>query len=115
MDSQETLAFAQRLMREVWEPLDAQAVPRFYHHDVIGHNRQQLLTYDDVVHRIVTDHPRYPTRFEIQDIVAAEDKRAIRVIFTSTGSTDQGVTTEVIYFYHFHPQDLPFWVLGGTA
>ena len=60
MDAQETLAFAQRLMREVWEPLDARAVPHFYHHDVIGHNRQQLLTYDDVVHRIVTDHLRYP-------------------------------------------------------
>ena len=51
MDSKATLAFAQRLMREVWEPLDPDAVPRFYHRDVIGHNRKQLLTYnDDIAH-----------------------------------------------------------------
>jgi predicted ester cyclase len=117
MDSQETLEFAQRLMREVWEPLDARAVPRFYHHDVIGHNRQQLLTYDDVVHRIVTDHPRYPNPvFNIQDIVAAQDKWAIRFIFTSSGSTGQGVTTEVIYFYHLRDSKIAeFWVLADVA
>ena len=116
MDSQETLAFAQRLIREVWEPLDARAVPRFYHPDVIGHNRQQLLTYADMVHRIVTDHPRYPNPvFDIQDIVAAEDKWAIRFIFTSTGSTGQGVTTEVIYFYHLRDGKIAeFWVLADV-
>ena len=116
MDSQETLAFAQRLMREVWEPLDARAVSRFYHHDVIGHNRQQLLTYDDVVHRIVTDHPRYPNPvFDIQDIVAAQDKSAIRFLFTSTGSTGQSVTTEVIYFYHLRDGKIAeFWVLADV-
>jgi predicted ester cyclase len=117
MDSQETLVFAQRLMREVWEPLDARAVPRFYHHDVIGHNRQQLLTFDDVVHRIVTDHSRYPNPvFDIQDIVAAQDKWAIRFIFTSTGSTRQGSTTEVIYFYHLRDGKISeFWVLADVA
>jgi predicted ester cyclase len=117
MDSQETLVFAQRLMREVWEPLDAGAVPRFYHHDVIGHNRQQLPTFDDVVHRIVTDHSRYPNPvFDIQDIVAAQDKWAIRFIFTSTGSTGQGSTTEVIYFYHLRDGKISeFWVLADVA
>ena len=116
MDAQETLAFAQRLMREVWEPLDADAVPRFYHRDVIGHNRQQLLTYGDVVHRIITDHPRYPNPvFDIQDIVAAEDKWAIRFIFTSTGSTGQSVRTEVIYFYHLRDGKISeFWVLADV-
>ena len=117
MDSQETLAFAQRLMREVWEPLDAQAVARFYRRDVIGHNRQQVLTYDDVVHRIVTDHPRYPNPvFDIQDIVATEDKWAIRFIFTSTGPTGQCVTTEVIYFYHLRDGKIAeFWLLADVA
>ena len=117
MDSQETLAFAERLMREVWEPLNAEAVPRFYHRDVIGHNRKQLLSYDDVVHRIVTDHPRYPNpSFDIQDIVAAEDKFAIRFIFTSTGSAGQGITTEVVYFYHVRDGKIAeFWVLADVA
>ena len=116
MNSQETLAFAERLMREVWEPLNADAVPRFYHRDVIGHNRKQVLNYDDVVHRIVTDHPRYPNPvFDIQDIVAAEDKFAIRFIFTSTGSAGQGITTEVIYFYHLRDGKIAeFWVLADV-
>ena len=116
MNSQETLVFAQRLIREVWEPLDAEAVPRFYHRDVIGHNRKQLLTYDDVVHRLVTDHPRYPNPvFDIQDIVAAEDKWAIRFVFTSTDSTGQSITTEVIYFYHLRASKIAeFWVLADV-
>ena len=45
MDSRETQAFAERLMREVWEPFAAEAVPRFYHRDMIGHHRKQQLTY----------------------------------------------------------------------
>src|SRR6266508_3772221 len=57
MDSRETRAFAERLQREVWERFDAEAVPRFYHRDVIGHHRKQRLTHDDVVHRLVTDRP----------------------------------------------------------
>jgi hypothetical protein len=31
MDSQETLSFARKLMREFWEPYDSEAVSRFYH------------------------------------------------------------------------------------
>ena len=117
MDSQATLAFAHRLMREVWQPLDADAVPRFYHRDVIGHNRTQLLTYDDVVRRLVTDHPRYPNpAYDIQDIVAAEDKWAIRFIFTSTSSEGDIFATEVIYFYHLRDGKIgEFWVLADVA
>lgn len=60
MDSEATLAFAQRLMAEVWEPYDDGAVSRFYRRDVIGHNGKQRLSYDDVIHRLVTDRTRYP-------------------------------------------------------
>ena len=69
-----------------------------------------------MVHRIVTDHRRYPNPvFDIQDIVAAQDKWAIRFIFTSTGSTGQGVTTEVIYFYHLRDGKIAeFWVLADV-
>ena len=80
MNSQETREFAERLMQEVWLPLDAEAVPRFYRRDVIGYHRKQRLNYDDVVHRPVTDRPRYrDPLYDIQDIIAAEDKFAIRL------------------------------------
>ncbi len=114
MDSGETLAFAKRLMREVWEPFDAEAVARFYHPDVIGHHRKQRLTYDDVVHRLVTDHPRYPNpRFDIRDIIAAEDKFAIRFIFTATEAAGHAISVECNYFYHLKAGRISeFWHLA---
>jgi predicted ester cyclase len=114
MDSRETLAFAKRLMREVWEPFDAEAVPRFYHRDVIGHHRRQLLTYDDVVHRLVTDRPRYANpRFDIKDIIAEEDKWAIRFMFAATGASGQPISAEVNYFYHLKENKISeFWLLS---
>ena len=114
MDSRETRAFAERLMREVWERFDAGAVPRFYHRDVIGHHRKQRLTYDDVVHRLVTDRPRYANpRFDIGDIVAAEDKWAIRFAFTATGASGQAISVECNYFYHLKAGKISeFWHLA---
>jgi predicted ester cyclase len=95
MDSRETRAFAERLMLEVWEPLDVEAVPRFYNH------RKQQLNYEDVVHRLVADKPRYanPT-YDIRDIVAEVDKFAIRFLFVATGPSGQSVSAEANYFYH---------------
>ena len=52
MDKKETYAFAERLMRESWEPQDPEAVPRFYNREVVGHHRAQDLDYDDVVNRL---------------------------------------------------------------
>lgn len=102
MDSQETLNFAERLMREVWLPLDAEAVPRFYRRDVVGYNRKQRLNYDDVVHRLVTDQPRYmDPHYDIQDIIAAEDKFAIRFVFTGRLASGQPISAQANYFYHF--------------
>jgi len=114
MDSGKTLAFAERLMREVWERFDAEAVPRFYHRDVIGHHRKQRLTYDDVVHRLVTDRPRYADpRFDIKDIVAAVDKWAIRFLFTATGASGQAISAECNYFYHLKAGKISeFWHLA---
>jgi predicted ester cyclase len=113
MDSQETLAFAKRMQREVWESFDAEAVPRFYHRDVIGHHRKQRLSFDDVVHRLATDHARYPNpKFDIKDIVAAEDKWAIRFVFTADGASGQPISVEVNYFYHLRQGKISeFWLL----
>jgi hypothetical protein len=47
MDVEKTEAFARSLMREVWETFDPEAVPRFYHRNVVGHHRAQTLNYQD--------------------------------------------------------------------
>jgi predicted ester cyclase len=116
MDSRETLAFAEQLMREVWEPFNADAVPRFYHSDVVGHHRKQTLTYDDIVHRLVTDRPRYASpRFDIRDIVPAEDKFAIRFLFSATGASGQPVSAEASYFNHLREGRVSeFWLLADV-
>jgi hypothetical protein len=115
VNSAETLEFARRLMREVWEPFDYDAVPRFYRRDVVGHHRKQELTYDDVVHRLVTDHPRYPNpKFEVRDIVAAADKFALRFIFTADAPDQPPVLVECNYFYHLKEGKIAeFWHLAS--
>ncbi len=81
MNSTHVHAFAERLMRDVWEPFDLEQLSRFYHEDVIGHHRTQTLSYDDVVNRLVWDpkHSADPV-FDIEDIIADEDRFSIRFI-----------------------------------
>jgi predicted ester cyclase len=114
MNSKETRAFAERLMLEVWEPLDAEAVPRFYNRDVVGHHRKQQLNYEDVVHRLVADKPRYASpKYDIRNIVAEADKFAIRFLFVATGPSAQSVSAEANYFYHLKDDKVSeFWLLA---
>jgi hypothetical protein len=114
MNSQETREFAERLMQEVWLPLDAGAVPRFYRRDMIGYNRKQRLNYDDVIHRLVTDRSRYTDpHYDIQDIIAAEDKFAIRFAFTAKLPSGQPTSAEADYFYHLREGKISaFWLLA---
>ena len=115
MDSQAILTFAKRLMQEVWEPFNAEAVPQFYRRDVVGHHRKQQLTYDDVVHRLTWDRTHFGSPvYNIQDIVAAEDKFAIRFSYSATIlSTAQKIAADVIYFYYLKDDKIAeFWLLA---
>jgi predicted ester cyclase len=115
VNSQETREFAERLMKEVWEPFDYTAVERFYNQDVRGHNRSQELVYDDVVHRLSSDTGRFANPvYNIKDIIASEDKFAIRFIYTAgVVATGEPVETEVNYFYHLKDGKISeFWVLA---
>ncbi len=115
VNATETHQYAERLMREVWEPFDASAVERFYHRDVRGHHRSQELLYDDVVNRLRSDTGRFANPlYDIRDIVAVEDKFAIRVIYTATVvETGDPARTEVNYFYHLKDGKVSeFWLLA---
>jgi hypothetical protein len=118
VNSQETYEFARRMMREVWEPFDHSAVERFYNRDMRGHHRSQELTYDDVVERLRSDPARFvdPIVYDIKDIVASDDKFAIRFVYTATvAATGEPFTTEVIYFYHLEGEKVSeFWLLSDT-
>jgi predicted ester cyclase len=115
VNSQETQEFAERLMKEVWEPFDYTAVERFYDRDVRGHNRAQELEYDDVVNRLRSDTGRFANPlYDIKDIIASEEKFAIRFIYTATVvATGDPVETEVNYFYHLKDGKISeFWLLA---
>jgi predicted ester cyclase len=115
VNSQETREFTQRQIREVWEPFDYTAVERFYNRDVRGHNRAQELVYDDVVNRLWSDTGRFANPlYDIKDIIASEEKFAIRFIYTATVvATGDPVETEVNYFYHLKDGKVSeFWVLA---
>ena len=118
MNSQETREFAERLMKEVWEPFDYTAVERLYNRDVRGHNRSQELVYDDVVNRLRSDTGRFANPvYDITDIIASEDKFAIQFIYTATVvATGEPVETEVNYFYTLKDGKISeFWVLADVA
>jgi len=115
MDSQETESFARRLMREVWEAFDVEAVPRFYNREVVGHHRAQILNFEDILNRLAWDqkHNASPI-FDIKDIVAAENRFAIRFEYTAReGEAEQDFHAEVIYFYHLRENKISeFWLLS---
>ena len=117
MTSAETRGFAVRLMHDVWEPFDHQAVPRFYHGDMVGHHRKQTLNFDDVVARLQWDmlNFRDPV-YDIREIVADEDKFAIRFIYTCTLIKDGAqFVAEVTYFYRLRDGKVSeFWLLSDS-
>jgi predicted ester cyclase len=117
MNAKETHEFAERLMREVWEPFDFSAVERFYNRDVRGHHRSQELDYEDVVNRLRWDPGRFADPvYDIGDIVAAEDRFAIRFVYTATMvQGGNSFTTEVNYFYHLKDGKISeFWLLSDS-
>jgi hypothetical protein len=88
---------------------------RFYNRDVVGHHRAQILNFEDILNRLAWDqkHNASPI-FDIKDIVAAENRFAIRFEYTAQeGEAEQGFHAEVIYFYHLRENKISeFWLLS---
>jgi len=106
MDTKETQAFAQQLLKEVWELFDSEPVARFFHRDVVGWHRRadsswQQLGYDDVINRLTWDKETNadPT-FNVRYITAEEDRFALRFLcaadFIPTGGK---IDVEMMYFH----------------
>lgn len=115
MSPSETREFAHRLMQEVWETFDHTALPRFYHADMVGHHRKQMITLEDVSLRLQWDVENFGDPvYEIRNLVADEDQFAIRFHFTCTMiKTGERFRTEVIYFYRLQDGKVAeFWLLS---
>jgi SnoaL-like polyketide cyclase len=122
MDSKETRAFAQQLMKEVWEPFDSEAVSRFFHRDVVGWHRRadsswQQLGYDDVVNRLSWDKETNANPiFDVRDIIAEEDRFALRFLYAADFVPTGGkIDVEMMYFYHLRGDKVAeFWLLASV-
>jgi predicted ester cyclase len=122
MISEETRAFARKLMKEVWEPFDSSAMSSFYRRDVVGYHRRgdgstQELDYADIANRLDWDTQTSANAiYEIQDIVAEEDRFAIRFRYTADFIPTGGkVDVVVMYFYHLRDGKMAEWWLQSSA
>lgn len=109
--------FAYRLMREVWEPFDDSRLDEFYHREVVGHHRAQVLSYADIVNRLAWNRrTRRNSRYEIRELIAENDRFAIRFVFTTLElPTGENSEFEVIYFYHLRDGKIAeFWLLASA-
>lgn len=103
------------MMRQVWEPLDSTDMPRFYHRDGDGHHRSREIDYDDVVNRLDWDRQTFSNPvYDNLDVIAAEDKFAIRFLYTATvTATGEEVTAEAWFLPFEGRQDRRVLVAGG--
>ena len=116
MNSRETKDFAERLMREVWEPFDYTKLKSFYREDMVGHHRSQTIRLPDVENRLKWDQKNNADpKYSIQNLIAGEDEFAIRFLYTA-GDVKSGkeFSTEAIYFYHLREGKIDeFWLLSS--
>jgi predicted ester cyclase len=116
MQRKDIYQFAQDLMQKVWIPFDPSHLPEFYHRNVVGHHRDQTLSFSDVENRLLWDRKNIlNSRYNIQEIIADDDRFSIRFIYTaSLIKTHQNIGVEVIYFYHIQTNKIAeFWTLAS--
>ena len=104
-------------MRTVWEPFDPTKLGDFYHANVIGHHRSQIIRFTDIENRLEWDRKnRKHQSYEIRDIIAENDRFSIRFVFTTLElPAMQNSEIEVIYFYHLHDGKIrEFWLLASV-
>ena len=122
MGKEETRAFAQKLMEEVWEPFDSSAPPRFYHRGVIGHHRRadgstQELGYADIANRLDWDRKiSVNAVYDIRDIVAEEGRFAVQFVYkVDFGLTEDEIDVDNMYYYYLRDGKVAEWWLLASA
>jgi len=116
MNADDIRKFAMRLMKEVWIPFDHRKLGEFYHTDVIGHHRTQTIRLADIENRLSRDQLHWKDQvYDIKNLVAEEDKFALRFIFAATQiSSGKRDEVEVVYFYHLNDGKIgEFWTLSS--
>lgn len=118
MNAEQTRDFANRLMERVWHGFDSAAVPDFYHRDVIGHHENArgwtTLGYDDVVRRLDWDRTNFTDpEFHVDDLIAGENRFAMRFRFSGTAAAGERIESEAGYFYHLRDGRIgEFWLFA---
>ena len=75
MTKQEARGWVQNLLTDVWERKNLSKLNNYYHKDVVGHYRDQLLGYRDVLNRIEYGKTHFADgSFDIEDLIVEGNK-----------------------------------------
>lgn len=116
MDRNEIKNFALKLMHEVWEPFDDKKVRDFYHSDLVGHHRDQIIGIEDVENRLRFDQENFTNPvYKIINLTAGYDEFSIHFNYKAQLPDDDLFQVEVMYFYRLK-KDLisEFWTLASV-
>ena len=117
MTHQEARAWVRNLLTDVWERKNLGKFDDYYHKDLVGHYRGQLLNYSDVWNRIEYGKTHFADgSFEIEDLIVEEHKIFERFTYAATlMKTGERFTAEGVYVYHLRDGKIAeFWHFSNT-
>jgi hypothetical protein len=117
MDRNEIEEFALKLMQEVWEPYNDKKVKDFYHFDVVGYHRDQVIHLGDVENRLRWDKKNLADPdYKIENLVVGDNEFSIHFNYTAREiKTGEMFQAEVMYFYRLEDDLIRwFWTLASV-
>lgn len=104
-------------MQDVWEPYNDEKVRDFYHPDVVGHHRNQIIHIHDIENRLRWDKKNLTDPvYKIENLVVGDDEFSIHFNYTARDIKTGGIfKAEVMYFYRLKNDMIwRFWTLASV-
>ena len=117
MTHQEARTWVRNLLTDVWERKNLIKFDEYYHKDVVGHYRGQLLDYSDVLNRIEYGKAHFADgSFAIDDLIVEGNKIFERFTYHATlMSSGESFQSSGIYVYHLRDGKISeFWHFSDT-
>jgi len=117
MNRAEIKEFALKLMQKVWKPYNDEKVKDFYHPEMIGYHRGQIIHIDDVENRLRWDKKNFiDPVYTIENLVVGDDSFSIHFHYNSKDiKTGEIFKAETMYFYRLEDDLIKeFWTLASV-
>ena len=117
MNRAEIKKFALKLMQEVWKPYNDEKVKDFYHQDMIGYHRDQIIGRNDVENRLLWDKKNLTDPvYMIENLVVGDNEFSIHFSYRAKDiKTGEIFKAETMYFYRLEDDLIKqFWTLASV-